>query len=230
MRYLIIGLGIYGSNLAIDLTRMGNEVIGADINPSLVESIKDYISTAYIVDSTDETALNMLPLKNVDVVIVAIGENFGASIRTVALLKKMGIKHIYARAIDTIHESILESFDLDRIVTPEQRAASDLVNETELGTDVASVKIAEDAFVMTFAAPDILLTERYSELEIDKKYGLKLLAASRQLRKRNAIGTLRTEQTLLDLSDTELTVEQGDRLCCLGAAKAYRSLFRAING
>ena len=105
MRYLIIGLGIYGSNLAIDLTRMGNEVIGADINPSLVESIKDYISTAYIVDSTDETALNMLPLKNVDVVIVAIGENFGASIRTVALLKKMGIKHIYARAIDTIHET-----------------------------------------------------------------------------------------------------------------------------
>lgn len=54
MRYLIIGLGIYGANLAIDLTNMGHEVIGADKNPSLVESIKDFISTAYIIDSTDE--------------------------------------------------------------------------------------------------------------------------------------------------------------------------------
>ena len=89
MRYLIIGLGIYGSNLAVDLTRMGHEVIGADKNPSLVEGIKDYISTAYIIDSTDESALSVLPLKNVDIVIVAIGESFGASIRTVAILKKL---------------------------------------------------------------------------------------------------------------------------------------------
>ncbi len=101
MRYLIIGLGIYGANLAIDLTNMGHEVIGADKNPSLVESIKDFISTAYIIDSTDEMSLSVLPLKNVDLVIVAIGENFGASIRTVALLKKLEVKHIFARAIDT---------------------------------------------------------------------------------------------------------------------------------
>ncbi|MDE6525229.1 MAG: NAD-binding protein, partial [Paramuribaculum sp.] len=65
MRYLIIGLGIYGANLAIDLTNMGHEVIGADKNPSLVASIKDFISTAYIIDATDETSLSVLPLKNV---------------------------------------------------------------------------------------------------------------------------------------------------------------------
>ncbi|MDE6303658.1 MAG: NAD-binding protein, partial [Paramuribaculum sp.] len=87
MRYLIIGLGIYGANLAVDLTKMGHEVIGADISAPLVESIKDYVSTAYILDSTDKSALSALPLNNVDLVIVAIGENFGASIRTVALLK-----------------------------------------------------------------------------------------------------------------------------------------------
>lgn len=84
MRYLIIGLGIYGSNLAMDLTAAGHEVIGADVKPSLVENIKEYITTAYIIDSTDEAALNVLPLKNVDLVIVAIGENFGASVKTVA--------------------------------------------------------------------------------------------------------------------------------------------------
>ena len=88
MRYLIIGLGIYGSNLARDLTNMGHEVIGADRSAMLVDNIKDDISTAYVIDSTDETALSALPLSVVDLVIVAIGENFGATINTVALLKK----------------------------------------------------------------------------------------------------------------------------------------------
>lgn len=81
MRYLIIGLGIYGTNLARDLTDLGNEVIGADVRSTNVEAIKDYISTAYTIDSTDPAALAVLPLKNVDLVIVAIGENFGASVK-----------------------------------------------------------------------------------------------------------------------------------------------------
>ena len=117
MKFLIIGLGIYGSNLALDLASLGHEVIGADNRQSNIEAIKDYISTVYHVDSTEESALSVLPLKNVDLVIVAIGENFGASVKTVALLKKMGVKHIYARAIDKLHESILEGFNIDRILT-----------------------------------------------------------------------------------------------------------------
>ncbi|MDE7388514.1 MAG: NAD-binding protein, partial [Muribaculaceae bacterium] len=66
MKILIIGLGIYGSNLAKDLTDIGHEVIGSDVKPSLVEAVKDYISTAYIADATDEAALNALPILGVD--------------------------------------------------------------------------------------------------------------------------------------------------------------------
>ena len=131
MRYLVFGLGIYGSNLARNLTEMGHEVIGVDINQTNIDEIKDYISTVYLVDTTEESALAVLPLRNVDVVIVAIGENFGASVRTVALLKKMGVKCLYARAIDKLHETILEGFGIQRIITPEQRAALDLAHEIE---------------------------------------------------------------------------------------------------
>ena len=162
MRYLIIGLGIYGSNLAVDLTNMGHEVIGADVNASLVEAIKDYISTAYIIDSTDEISLSVLPLKNVDLVIVAIGENFGASIRTVALLKKFGVSHIYARAIDKLHESILQGFEIDRILTPEQRAAKDLVHEMALGSDIESMNIDDDSYILKFTVPDYFIGLKYS--------------------------------------------------------------------
>ena len=88
MKYIIIGLGNYGHVLAEELSALGHEIIGADISESRVDSIKDKVATAFVIDATDEQSLSVLPLNSVDIVIVAIGENFGASIRVVALLKQ----------------------------------------------------------------------------------------------------------------------------------------------
>ena len=81
MKFIVIGLGNYGRVLAEELTVLNHEVIGADIDGNRVESIKDKIATALLLDATDEQSLSVLPLKNVDTVIVAIGENFGALYR-----------------------------------------------------------------------------------------------------------------------------------------------------
>ncbi len=204
MKFLIIGLGIYGENLARDLTEMGHDVIGADICRSNVESLKNFISTVYLIDSTDENQLAVLPLLNVDLVIVAIGENFGASIKTVALLKKAGVKHIYARAIDTLHEAILSSFEIDRILTPEQRAAADLTHELELGSHVVSLRVDDDNVVVNFDVPDYLFGLEYKELsdKISRNYGLQLIAVSRPEESVNILGIKRPALRLIkDISD-----------------------------
>lgn len=227
MRYLIIGLGIYGSNLAIDLTALGHEVIGADIRQNNIEAIKDYISTVYQVDSTEESALSVLPLRNVDLVIVAIGENFGASVRTVALLKKMGVKKIYARAIDKLHESILQGFDIARILTPEQRAASDLTNEMELGTHVTSMQIDSNTYILKFRVPDLFIGERYDNLNLND-YGLRLVAVTRPRKITNILGISRDETSVIDFTTPDLTVEADDIFTVIGSNKAYKSLFRKI--
>lgn len=230
MRYLIIGLGIYGSNLAIDLSNMGHEVIGADKNPSLVESIKDYISTAYIIDSTDEVSLSVLPLKNVDLVIVAIGENFGASIRTVAILKKIGVKHIYARAIDKLHESILEGFSIDRIITPEQRAASDLVNEMSLGNDTESLRLDDNHYIIKFRVPEFYVGMRYSSMDLYKDFSLQLITAMRKEESRNLLGIEHKRFAVLpDLDSPDLRIESGDMITCMGTPDDFRALFRHFN-
>lgn len=225
MRFLIIGLGIYGSNLAIDLTNMGHEVIGADSNPSLVDSIKDLISTAYIIDATDKAALSALPLTNVDLVIVAIGENFGASIRIVALLKQLNVPHIYARAIDRIHESILQSFEIDRILTPEQRAASDLVHEMSLGADVTTMRLDSDNYILRFAAPSRFIGLAYSSLPLPA--GLKLLEAVRPTSERNALGLRHMRPRLITSLESE-SVAEGDLLVVQGTPDAYRSFIRSL--
>lgn len=228
MRYLIIGLGIYGSNLARDLTDMGHEVIGADRSAVLVDSIKDTISTAYAIDTTDETALAALPLSVVDLVIVAIGENFGANIKTVALLKKLGVKHIYARAADPIHRSILEGLNVDRIITPEQRAARDLALEMALGHEAEVMKVDAESYVICLRLQKVFWGLPYSELNLRKDFGLTLIGASRPQHSRNIIGIAADTLQPLNIADQSQHVEEGDVAVVYGSQKAYTKLIKHI--
>lgn len=230
MRYLIIGLGIYGENLARDLTDMGHDVIGADINSTVVESLKNYLSAVYIVDSTEESQLAALPLLNVDLVIVAIGENFGASIKTVALLKKMGVKHIYARAIDTLHEAILESFELDRIITPEQRAAFDLTHELELGSAVVTMKVGDEYITVNFSVPDYFIGKKYKEIrsKLGEDYSIQLVAVCRPQEKANVLGVVRPALKYLDNSDENEAIK-GDIITIFGSRKKVRELCHKLS-
>lgn len=227
MRYLIIGLGIYGSNLAVDLTNLGNEVIGADRSASIVESIKDYIGAAYILDATDRSALAALPLKNVDTVIVAIGENFGASIRTVALLKELGVEHIYARAIDQLHESILQGFHIDRILTPEQRAAADLTHELEYGPDAASLAIGGGDRIIRFKLPDKYVGVPYGDIAAFGERGASIIAVSRAVQQVNAIGMTRTKHIRVPQADiSEVKAEKNDMVVILAPSNGIPGIIR----
>lgn len=228
MKYIIIGLGIFGDNLARDLTDMGHEVIGADCCQQRVDDIKDFISTVYLIDSTEEASLSVLPLRNVDVVVVAIGENFGASIRTVALLKKAGVEHIYARATDSIHESILQGFHVDRILTPEQRAANDLTHELELGPGTNTMPIDSQRIVASFLAPRYFVGMAYSDFNLSHDGGITLIGASRPELRSNVLGMERTVLEPLDISGNE-TCQQGDVISIFGRKKDISALYRRIS-
>ena len=80
----------------------------------------------------------------------AIGENFGASIRVVALLKQKKVSRIFARAIDAVHKAVLEAFELERILTPEEDAARSLVQLLDFGTNMEGFRIDQDYYVVKF--------------------------------------------------------------------------------
>lgn len=123
MKCLIIGLGTFGATLATSLTNQGQEVIGIDHVAQRVEDIKDQLSVAYIMDATERNALRQLPLNNLDCVVVCIGQNMDYSLRAVVALKELGVKKIYARAIDATHLSILRAMQIEEIFIPEEYAA-----------------------------------------------------------------------------------------------------------
>lgn len=124
--FMIIGLGIFGSELAIDLLKKGHQVIGVDSAEDRVNLLKDILEKSFIIDSTDLKGMSTLPLKETDWVIVAIGENEGASLMTVGILKSLGLNKIICRSLSVTHEYILAAMNIHDIVHPEKEAAQQL--------------------------------------------------------------------------------------------------------
>ena len=190
--------------------------------------MKDKIATAFVIDATDEQALSVLPLNSVDVVIVAIGENFGASIRVVALLKQKKVKRIYARAIDAIHRSVLDAFGLERILTPEEDAARGLVHLLEFGADIETFRVDANYYVVKFTVPERFVGYSVNELKLDKEFGLKLLALKRAETLKNCLGISFTEHDVVNgLPDDDL-IQAGDRLVCYGQYRDFRKFWKAL--
>lgn len=228
MKYIIIGLGNYGYVLAEELSALGHEVIGADISHGRVDSIKEKIATAFVIDASDEQALSVLPLNSVDIVIVAIGENFGASIRVVALLKQMNVKHIYARSIDAVHHSVLEAFGLDRILTPEEDAARGLVHLLEYNANIETFRVDAHYYVMKFTVPEKIVGYNVNELNLDQEFHLKLLALKRAETLKNSLGISFIEHGVVNELPENDQIQSGDQLVCYGRYRDFQKFWKAL--
>lgn len=228
MKYIIIGLGNYGSVLAEELSTLGHEVIGADISESRVGSIKDSIATAFMLDATDEHSLSVLPLTSVDIVIVAIGENLGASIRVVALLKKKKVQHIYARAIDDVHKAVLEAFSLEQILTPEEDAARALVRLLDFGTKMETFRVDRDYYVVKFRVPEQFVNYFVNELKLDEEFHLKLIGLIRANTIQNCLGISLTERSVVNELPGDAKILPDDELLCYGKYSDFQKFWKAL--
>lgn len=121
MRYIaVIGLGNFGSTVARELTEKGAKVIAIDTDRERVEAIKESVSYAAALDSINQNALQSVGIQDVDVAIVCIGDDVEANLLSTLLLKKIGVKRIWARAISPLQQEILRSLEVDEIVSLEE--------------------------------------------------------------------------------------------------------------
>lgn len=228
MKYLVIGLGTYGRELALTLSAQGNEVIGVDNKPEAVESVQEKLATVYQMDSSDENALRLLPIKTMDAVIVAIGEDFASSLKTVAILRKFGTKRIFARAIDPLHKSILEAFKVDRILTPEKRAAKDLTFELAFGARTSTFNISDDYIILKFSVPEQFVGHSYRSINL-ARFGLVMIAAVRKTTETNSLGLPMHKEEILDMErrTMEEKILKEDEIAVLGSRKNISDFIEA---
>ena len=228
MKCIVIGLGNYGQVLAEELSALGHEVVGVDRDASRVEGIKDRLAAALVMDVTDEQSFSVLPLSTVDLVIVAIGESFGASVRAVAMLKRAKVKHLYARAMDPIHHSVMEAFQPERILNPEEEAAKAMAHILQYGAEVETFQVDQDYSVVKFTVPSRLVGYYVNELNLHKNFGLKLIALKRAHKLVNSLGIEFTEHDVVNELPENEQVQEGDQLVCYGRMSDLRKFWKAL--
>ena len=122
----VVGLGQFGSQVAITLTQKGFSVVAIDESEEAVTEIKDLVANAAILDSTDEKAMRAVNVDGVDGAVVAIGSNVQSSLLATALLQRLGIEQIYVRAISPLQEGILRSMGITQIINIEEEMGKQL--------------------------------------------------------------------------------------------------------
>lgn len=116
----VIGLGRFGSALALELARGGTEVLAVDSRPDIVQRMSGQLSQVVIADSTDIDALTEIGIADFNRAVVAIGNDLEASILTTALLSELEIRDIWAKAVNRQQATILERIGAHHVVFPEQ--------------------------------------------------------------------------------------------------------------
>ncbi len=218
-KFAVIGLGRFGSRLAITLTRSGAEVIAMDRNPRLVEEFRDEVTLAVRLDSTSEDALRAQGMQKVDAAIVAIGEDFESSALTVALLKGLGVSCIYARAETPVQARILEKIGADAIINPESEAAARWAHRLMLPNLRQYVELGEGHSLIHTVAPVVFHGKSPFELGLRAKYGVNLVAIQR------GPGSSKSAQgKVVYVPTADTRIEPGDVLILVGSNKSLADL------
>ena len=216
MKYLVIGLGNLGRAIAESLTRIGNEVIGVDINPHKTEAVKHTISGAISLDTTDKDALNTLPLN---------GKDFGTSIQTVALLKNLDVNKLIVRGISPIHEAVIRSIGVAEIITPEDDFAGMYASQSLLGELFKQwYRVTDTHHLYKIKAPVTFVGQTLQTIDLEENFGVRLVGIERPKTERNLIGLKQTQYSVIDKITGDLRVEEGDLLILFGKMEVLHRL------
>ena len=176
----VIGLGIYGREVALNLTARGLSILAVDSNPALVEGIKDNVARALIMDATDDQALIDAGIDQMDTVVNAIGSQFlQNSILVTALLAQVGVAHIVGRATSVLHERILRQVGATAIINPERETAARTAREIARPGLGDVLELTEGVCVAEVPAPAEVLGATLAEVDPVKRWGVAVAGIQR---------------------------------------------------
>lgn len=164
----VIGLGVFGSTIALELARLGNDVLGIDRDAGRVNEIADKIAQAVIADARDERVLHELGVHESDVVVVAIGEDIEANIMAALLVKSMPKPKVWAKALNHNHHQILQKLGTDHIVHPEYEMGLRVARTLIYPEVLDYISLGEDHFTTEVRASERLAGKTLEALHLDE--------------------------------------------------------------
>ncbi|MGM0873486.1 MAG: potassium channel family protein [Bacillota bacterium] len=177
--FAVIGLGRFGGSICRALSEEGLEVMAIDTDEDKVNEFANVASHAVVGDTTDETVLKSLGIRNFDHVIVAIGDNIQASILTTLILKELGVKDITVKATNDYHEKVLSKIGADRIVHPERDMGRRIAHKIISNNVLDYLELSDEHSIVEIVANERLNGNSIIDLDIRAKYGINIVAMKR---------------------------------------------------
>ena len=210
---LLIGLGRFGKHIALQLNKLGHEVMAVDSNEERVNEILPIVTNAQIGDSTNTEFLKSLGIRNFDVCIVTIGGNFQNSLETTSLLKELGAKLVVSRAERDVQAKFLLRNGADEVVYPEKQVANWAAIRYTADHIRDYIEVDDSHAIFEVEVPEEWIGKTVGELDIRRKYSINIMAT----KENGKINMAVSPETVLTDNST---------LLVLGAYKELQKCFR----
>ena len=197
---LLIGLGRFGKHVALKLNELRHEVLAIDKDEDRVNEVLPYVTSAQIGDSTNEQFIASLGVRNFDLCIVAIGDNFQSSLETASLLKDYGASLVVARANRDVHAKFLLRNGADHVIYPERQEASWAAVRFSADNVFDYVQLTNDYSIYETPLPRDWVGKTIINLRVRQEHKINILAVKYQGRLEPLPGpehVFREDETLL---------------------------------
>ncbi|WP_125143609.1 potassium channel family protein [Clostridium transplantifaecale] len=201
---LIIGLGRFGSTMAMKLHELGHEVMAIDTSEERINAVLPYVTSAQIGDCANEQYMSSLGIRNFDVCVVAIGDNFQSSLEITSLLKDLGAKFVLSRASRDIHAKFLLRNGADQVVYPEKEMAVRSAVRYSSDNIFDYIELTQEHSIYEIPVPDAWIGKSIVDMNVRNKYNITILA-------------IKYSDTLHPLPGASYVFKPGDILVILGA-------------
>ncbi|MGM9928244.1 MAG: potassium channel family protein [Bacillus sp. (in: firmicutes)] len=202
--FAVIGLGRFGGSICRELIKLGVEVLAIDHVEERVNEFASIASHAVIGDTTDESVLKSLGIRNFDHVIVAIGDDIQASILTTLMLKELGVKDITVKAQNDYHEKVLRKIGADHVVHPERDMGRRIAHKIVSNNVLDYLELSDEHSLVEIVASEKLDGKSLIDLDIRARYGI------------NIVGFKRANEIIVSPQANEI-IQKGDVLIVIGA-------------
>lgn len=175
-RVVVIGLGIFGSNIVRELYERGFEVIAIDKNREAVQRVRDCSTKAILADGTDKEIMEEIGIQGEDIVIVSFGEDLAAATLITLHLRQMKVKTIIVKAPNEEHRLILEKVGATEVLIPEKEMAHKVARGLICPNVLDYLPLSENFMISELAPPNFFLGKTIAELQLRSRYHVEVIA------------------------------------------------------
>ena len=173
---LLIGLGRVGRHIAMKLNELNHQVMVVDKDEARVDAVLPFVTNAQIGDSTSEEFLTAIGVRNFDLCIVAIGDNFQSSLETACLLKELGAKKVIARAERDVQAKFLLRNGADEVVYPEKQMAIWTAIRYSSDHIYDYIALGDDHAIFEIEVPSSWVGKTIGQLDVRRRYNVNIMA------------------------------------------------------